>query len=87
MTETTKKPLRRTLIGRVVSDKMQKTVTVLVERRVKHPLYGKIIMRSNKYHAHNEGNQAKAGDIVICMGAGSMGAVPGQVTELFQNKV
>ncbi len=62
MTETTK--LKRTLVGKVVSDKMEKTVTVLIERHVKHPLYGKIIMRSNKYHAHNEGNTAKMGDTV-----------------------
>jgi small subunit ribosomal protein S17 len=55
---------KRTLIGRVVSDKMDKTVTVLVERRVKHPMYDKIIARSKKYHAHNDGNQAKAGDLV-----------------------
>ena len=64
MTETTKKPLRRTLIGRVVSDKMQKTVTVLVERRVKHPLYGKYVAKSKKYHAHDETNQFKDGDTV-----------------------
>ncbi len=55
---------KRTLIGRVVSDKMDKTVTVLVERRVKHPMYDKIIVRSKKYHAHNDENQAKAGDLV-----------------------
>lgn len=55
---------RRALVGRVVSDKMDKTVTVLVERRVKHPIYDKIIVRSKKYHAHNEENQAKAGDLV-----------------------
>jgi small subunit ribosomal protein S17 len=55
---------KRTLIGRVVSDKMDKTVTVLVERRVKHPMYDKIIVRSKKYHAHNGDNQAKAGDLV-----------------------
>ncbi len=61
MTETTSK---RTLIGRVVSDKMDKTVTVLIERRVKHPMYDKIIVRSRKYHAHNESNEAKAGDLV-----------------------
>jgi small subunit ribosomal protein S17 len=61
MTETTKKSLRRTLIGRVVSDKMQKTVTVLVERRVKHPLYGKYVAKS---HAHDETNQYKDGDTV-----------------------
>ena len=64
MTETTKVALKRTLVGKVVSDKMDKTVTVLIERHVKHPLYGKIIMRSNKYHAHDETNQVKAGDTV-----------------------
>jgi len=62
MSETTSS--KRTLIGRVVSDKMEKTVTVLVERRVKHPVYGKVIVRSKKYHAHNEGNSAKSGDLV-----------------------
>jgi small subunit ribosomal protein S17 len=62
MSETTS--IKRTLIGRVVSDKMEKTVTVLVERKVKHPMYGKIMVRSKKYHAHNEGNSAKAGDLV-----------------------
>jgi small subunit ribosomal protein S17 len=55
---------KRTLVGRVVSDKMQKTVTVLVERRVKHPLYDKVITRSNKYHAHDEAGEAKEGDTV-----------------------
>jgi small subunit ribosomal protein S17 len=64
MTESVNQPLKRTLIGKVVSDKMDKTVTVLIERHVKHPLYGKIIMRSNKYHAHDETNQVKAGDTV-----------------------
>ena len=64
MSATEKKALKRTLVGTVVSDKMDKTVTVLIERRVRHPLYGKIIVRSNKYHAHNEGNVAKAGDTV-----------------------
>lgn len=54
----------RTLVGRVVSDKMQKTVTVLIERRVKHPMYDKIIVRSTKYHAHNDSNSAKSGDLV-----------------------
>ena len=61
MSETKNK---RTLIGRVVSDKMDKTVTVLVERRVKHPMYDKIIVRSSKYHAHNDDNAAKSGDLV-----------------------
>jgi small subunit ribosomal protein S17 len=63
MSETTEK-VRRTLTGRVVSDKMQKTVTVLVERRVKHPVIGKILMRSRKYHAHVEGLEAANGDMV-----------------------
>ncbi|MBA3996652.1 MAG: 30S ribosomal protein S17 [Candidatus Accumulibacter sp.] len=62
MSETTS--IKRTLVGRVVSDKMDKTVTVLIERRVKHPMYEKIIVRSSKYHAHNENNEAKAGDLV-----------------------
>jgi small subunit ribosomal protein S17 len=56
--------LKRTLTGRVVSDKMDKTVTVLVERKVKHPLYGKIVTRSRKYHAHDEGNEYREGDVV-----------------------
>ncbi|HEY7743214.1 MAG TPA: 30S ribosomal protein S17 [Burkholderiales bacterium] len=55
---------KRQLVGRVVSDKMQKTVTVLVERRVKHPLYGKIVTRSSRYHAHDEARACKAGDLV-----------------------
>jgi small subunit ribosomal protein S17 len=64
MNDQVKTALKRTLIGKVVSDKMDKTVTVLVESRVKHPLYGKIVMRSKKYHAHDEGSQAKEGDTV-----------------------
>lgn len=55
---------KRTLVGRVVSDRMNKTVTVMVERRVKHEIYNKIIVRTSKYHAHNENNEAKAGDLV-----------------------
>jgi small subunit ribosomal protein S17 len=62
MSETSS--IKRTLIGRVVSDKMEKTVTVLVERKVKHPMYGKVMVRSKKYHAHNDGDSAKAGDLV-----------------------
>ncbi|MCE2858303.1 MAG: 30S ribosomal protein S17 [Oxalobacteraceae bacterium] len=64
MSATEKTALKRTLVGTVVSDKMDKTVTVLIERRVRHPLYGKIIVRSNKYHAHDEANAAKTGDTV-----------------------
>ncbi|MBI3145304.1 MAG: 30S ribosomal protein S17 [Pseudogulbenkiania sp.] len=55
----------RTLTGKVVSDKMDKTVTVLVERKVKHPIYGKIIRRSKKFHAHDENNEFRAGDTVV----------------------
>lgn len=54
----------RTLVGRVVSDKRAKTVTVLVERRVTHELYGKIVGRSRKYHAHDENGEYHLGDVV-----------------------
>ena len=63
MTEE-KKSLKRTLIGKVVSDKRAKTVTVLIERRVKHPIYDKIVIRSSKYHAHDENGEYKLGDTV-----------------------
>jgi len=62
MSETSSNP--RILTGRVVSDKMNQTVTVLVERRVRHPLYGKIIRRSTKVHAHDEENSCRVGDTV-----------------------
>lgn len=65
MTQATEsQKIRRTLQGRVVSDKMTKTVTVLVERRVKHPVIGKVMIRSKKYHAHVDGVEAGAGDMV-----------------------
>ncbi len=54
----------RTATGKVVSNKMDKTITVLVERRVKHPVYGKYISRSSKLHAHDEQNQCNIGDTV-----------------------
>ncbi len=54
----------RTVTGKVVSDKMDKTITVLVERKVKHPLYGKFMKRSTKLHAHDEKNECQAGDLV-----------------------
>ena len=54
----------RTIEGRVVSNKMAKTVTVLIERQVPHPLYGKIVRRSTKVHAHDENGQCKEGDLV-----------------------
>jgi small subunit ribosomal protein S17 len=56
--------LARTLVGRVVSNKMDKTITVRVERRVKHPVYGKYVVRTTKYHAHDETNQVNEGDLV-----------------------
>jgi small subunit ribosomal protein S17 len=62
MTES--KKLVRSLTGRVVSNKMDKTVTVLVERRVKHPVIGKVIRLSKKYHAHDENNECNEGDTV-----------------------
>lgn len=54
----------RTLQGRVVSDKMDKSIVVAIERKVKHPIYGKFIIRSTKLHAHDENNQCKTGDVV-----------------------
>jgi small subunit ribosomal protein S17 len=62
MTEDAK--LNRTLVGRVVSDKMDKTITVSIERRVKHPLYGKYVTRTSKLHAHDEENTCQEGDLV-----------------------
>lgn len=56
---------KRSLTGRVVSDKMDKTVTVLIERKVKHPLLGKVVRRSKKYHAHDENNEYHEGDLVL----------------------
>ena len=66
MTEAQNTPAKRqrTLVGKIVSDKMDKTVVVMVERRVKHPLLGKVVMRSAKYKAHDEANECKAGDTV-----------------------
>lgn len=61
-TEARKTP--RTMTGRVVSDKANKTVTVKVERRVAHPMYGKVVTRTKKYHAHDETNECKEGDLV-----------------------
>ncbi len=55
----------RRLTGRVLSDAMDKTITVLIERRVKHPLYGKYVRRSTKVHAHDGGNVSTKGDLVV----------------------
>jgi small subunit ribosomal protein S17 len=59
-----KQDLRRTVTGRVVSNKGEKTITVMVERRVKHPLYGKYVRRSSKLMAHDEQNECREGDLV-----------------------
>lgn len=55
---------KKTLLGQVISDRMNKTIIVIVNRKVKHPLYGKFITRSTKYHVHDESNQCKLGDTV-----------------------
>jgi len=61
---TEQKTTQRTLTGKVVSNKMDKSITVLIERRVQHPVYGKFIRRSTKLHAHDENNVCKEGDVV-----------------------
>lgn len=63
--ETNQESIVRTLTGKVVSDKMQKSIVVLVERQIKHPKYKKYVRRRTKIHAHDETNQAKMGDIVV----------------------
>jgi small subunit ribosomal protein S17 len=63
-TQTTQRGTRKERIGRVVSDKMQKTVVVAIERRVPHPVYGKMVTRTRKVKAHDEENSAKTGDLV-----------------------
>ena len=62
--KTVAKKIVRTVTGKVTSNKMDKTITVLVERKVKHPLYGKYINQSNKFHAHDEKNEVNEGDVV-----------------------
>ena len=62
--ETSAETLARTVSGTVVSNKMDKTITVLIERRVQHPVYGKVIRRSSKIHAHDEENACSIGDTV-----------------------
>jgi small subunit ribosomal protein S17 len=61
---STTEAVKRSKVGRVVSDKAEKTVTVMLERQVKHPLYGKYIKRSTKVHAHDEENSCTEGDLV-----------------------
>ena len=85
---TERKPMIATLSGRVVSDKMDKTVTVLVERRVKHPIYGKVVTRSSKYHAHDERNECKTGDLVEIQAARKLSKTKAwRVSKLLQKAV
>ena len=65
VTEAKTEKVVRSMSGRVVSDKMDKTVTVLVERKVKHPLIGKVVRQSKKFHAHDENNECTEGDLVV----------------------
>ncbi|MGA0805381.1 MAG: 30S ribosomal protein S17 [Pseudohongiellaceae bacterium] len=64
MTETKTESKGRTISGKVVSNKMDKSITVLVERRVKHPVYGKYVTKSTRVHAHDEANACREGDVV-----------------------
>lgn len=64
-TENTVEKVQRTLTGSVTSNAMDKTVTVMIERRIKHPIYGKYITRSTKLHVHDENNECGKGDIVV----------------------
>lgn len=65
MTEQVAAKKKRTLTGKVVSNKPNKTVTVAVERKVKHPVYGKFVRRTTKYHVHDENNECNMGDIIV----------------------
>ena len=67
MTETTERNLRKTRTGKVVSDKMNKTIVVVIEDNIKHPKYGKIIKRTTKIHVHDENNECGVGDKVLVM--------------------
>lgn len=64
---TLERNLRKTRIGNVTSNKMDKTITVAVERKVKHPIYGKFVKKTSKFHAHDEKNECTIGDVVRIM--------------------
>jgi small subunit ribosomal protein S17 len=81
-----RKPIIQTLVGRVVSDKMDKTVTVVVERRVKHPIYGKVVTRSSRHHCHDESNQYKEGDLVEIQAARKRSKTKGWVVSRLVEK-
>jgi small subunit ribosomal protein S17 len=83
----TKTAAKRTLVGRVVSNKMQKTVTVLVERKVQHPIYGKYIVKSTKYHAHAEEPLNEGDTVEIAEGRPISKTKSWRVTRLVQAAV
>lgn len=76
----------RSLVGKVVKDASNKSVTVLIERRVKHPLLGKIVKKFNKYRAHDENNQYKAGDVVVIVESKPISKTKSWVVESLANK-
>lgn len=67
MEKTVERKMRKSIVGRVVSDKMQKTIVVAIETKVRHPLYGKTVNRTTKFKAHDENNEAKINDTVLIM--------------------
>jgi len=77
----------RSLVGKVVSDAINKSVTILVERRVKHPLLGKIVKKFNKYRAHDENNQYKAGDQVVIVECKPISKTKTWIVESLASKV
>ena len=79
--QSTERPQRKVRRGYVVSDKMDKTVVVLVEERYKHSLYGKVLRRSKKVKVHDEHNEARPGDLVLTVGAGDVTELAGVVLE------
>lgn len=87
MTEKNTNKTVRSLVGKVVSDARNKTVAVLVERRVKHPLLGKIIKKFKKYHAHDENNQYKTGDVVMIVESKPISKTKSWVVDTLVEKV
>lgn len=77
----------RSLVGKVVSDAGNKSVTVLIERRVKHPLFGKIVKKFKKYHAHDETNQYKNGDVVVIVECKPISKTKTWIVESLASKV
>ena len=78
--------MRRTLVGVVVSDKMEKSIVVLIERQVKHPKYQKFVRRSTKLHAHDENNIAKVGDTVVIQESRPLSKTKSWILKTITNK-